>query len=71
VYHHLIAKERLDYESLSPLDRQYKLKIIARDNGQPKSLQSEAQVYITITDVNDEVNSLKRELFSLIYLGLF
>jgi hypothetical protein len=51
---YLIAKERLDYESLSPLDRQYKLKIIARDNGQPKSLQSEAQVYITITDVNDE-----------------
>lgn len=52
---YLIAKERLDYESLPPLDRQYKLKIIARDHGQPKSLQSEAQVYITITDVNDEV----------------
>ncbi|CAF4488147.1 unnamed protein product, partial [Rotaria socialis] len=51
---YLIAKERLDYESLSPLDRQYKLKIIARDNGQPQSLQSEAQIYITITDVNDE-----------------
>jgi hypothetical protein len=56
---YLIAKERLDYESLSPLDRQYKLKIIARDNGQPKSLQSEAQVYITITDVNDEVRNFK------------
>jgi len=54
---YLIAKERLDYESLSPLDRQYKLKIIARDQGQPQSLQSEAQIYITITDVNDEVNS--------------
>ncbi|CAF0806189.1 unnamed protein product [Rotaria sordida] len=51
---YLIAKERLDYESLSPLDRQYKLKIIARDHGQPQSLQSEAQIYITITDVNDE-----------------
>ncbi|CAF0986984.1 unnamed protein product, partial [Didymodactylos carnosus] len=51
---YLIAKERLDYESLSPLDRQYKLRIIARDNGQPKSLQSEAQIYITVTDVNDE-----------------
>ncbi len=55
---YLIAKQRLDYESLSPLDRQYKLKIIARDQGQPQSLQSEAQIYITITDVNDEVNSI-------------
>ena len=54
---YLIAKERLDYESLPPLDRQYKLKIIARDHGQPKALQSEAQVYITITDVNDEVKA--------------
>lgn len=51
---YLIAKERLDYESLPPLDRQYKLKIIARDHGQPKPLQSEAQIYITVTDVNDE-----------------
>jgi hypothetical protein len=60
---YLIAKERLDYESLSPLDRQYKLKIIARDHGQPKSLQSEAQIYITITDVNDEVKTNKTNFF--------
>jgi hypothetical protein len=60
---YLIAKERLDYESLSPLDRQYKLKIIARDHGKPQSLQSEAQIYITITDVNDEVKAYFYVLF--------
>lgn len=68
---YLIAKERLDYESLSPLDRQYKLKIIARDHGEPQSLQSEAQIYITITDVNDEVNLSENKKKDKIYRNHF
>lgn len=61
---YLIAKDRLDYESLSPMDRQYKLRIIARDHGHPQALQSEAQIYITITDINDEVRILNEAFAS-------
>ena len=68
---YLIAKERLDYESLPALDRQYKLKVIARDHGQPQSLQSEAQIYITVTDVNDEVQLDSFEFFVFFFYSFF